>query len=98
MTTGEESKGSDIQRAGNHRGDGVQLSVLMRIMLVTGVRPNELSGDLEAGEGAHATGTQTREQLWPLMMSSDFLWAPSLLQCVGRNGLFPKPLIIPILQ
>ena len=27
----------------------------MRVPLVTGVRPNEQPGDLEAGEGAHVT-------------------------------------------
>ena len=40
------------QRAGNQGGDGVQVSVIMR---VTGVHPNEQPGDLEAGEGAHVT-------------------------------------------
>ena len=29
--------------------------VSMRVTLVTGVRPNEQPGDLEAGEGAHVT-------------------------------------------
>ena len=50
MTTGEETKGSDTLRAGNQRSDGVQVNVIMLLMLVTGVRPNELPGDLEAGE------------------------------------------------
>jgi hypothetical protein len=36
-------------------GDGVQVSVIMLVMLVTGVRPNEQPGDLEVGEGAHVT-------------------------------------------
>ena len=38
--TGEETKGSDILRAGNQGGDGVQVSVIMHVMLVTGVRHN----------------------------------------------------------
>jgi hypothetical protein len=52
MTTGEETKGSDIYRAGYLGGDGVQVSVIMRLTLVTGVRLNEQPVDLEAGEGA----------------------------------------------
>jgi hypothetical protein len=42
-------------RAGNQGGDGVQVSVIMRVMLVTGVRTNEQLGDLEAREEAHVT-------------------------------------------
>ena len=53
--TGEETKGIDIERAGNQGGDGVQVSVIMRVTLVTGVRHNEQPGDLEAEEGAHVT-------------------------------------------
>ena len=56
MTTGEETKGRDIERAGN-QGDGVQVSVIMRVTMVTGVRHNEHPGDLETGEGAHVTIT-----------------------------------------
>jgi hypothetical protein len=55
MTPGEGTKGSDIYRAGNQGGDGVQVSVIMRVTMVTGVHHNEQPGDLEAGEGAHVT-------------------------------------------
>ena len=51
MTTGEKTNGSDIYRAGKQGGDGVQVSVFMRLMLVTGVRPDEQPGDLEAEDG-----------------------------------------------
>ena len=58
MTTpGEGTKGSDIYKAGNQGGDGVQVSVnaLMCVTMVTGVRHNEQPGDLEAGGGANVT-------------------------------------------
>ena len=55
MTPGEGTKGRDIYKAGNQGGDGVQVSVIMRVTIVTGVCHNEQPGDLEAGEGAHMT-------------------------------------------
>ena len=55
MTPGEGTKGSDIYRPGNQGGDGVQVSLLICVTMVTGVRHNEQPGDLEAGEGAHMT-------------------------------------------
>ena len=55
MTPGEGIKGSDIYRGGNQEGDGVQVSVIIHITMVTGVRHNEQPGDLEAGHGAHVT-------------------------------------------
>ena len=50
-TPREGTKGSDIYRAGNQGGDGVQVNVIMCLILVTGVHPNE-----QPGEGAHVTG------------------------------------------
>ena len=38
--------------AGNQGRDGVQVSVIMCVMLVTGVRPNEQPGDLEGQRGS----------------------------------------------
>jgi hypothetical protein len=55
MTTGEETKGRDIYRAGNQGVGGVQVSVIMHLMLVTGVCPDEQHGDLEAGERTRVT-------------------------------------------
>ena len=39
------------------------MSVIMQITLVTGVRPNEQPGDLEAGEGAHVTKILTESSI-----------------------------------
>ena len=58
MTPGEGTKGSDRYRTGNQGSDGVQVSVIMRVTMVTGVRHNEQPGDLETGEGAHVTPTR----------------------------------------
>ena len=52
MTTGEETKESEIYRAGDQGGDGVQVSVIVLVTLVAGVHPNEQPADLEAG-GEH---------------------------------------------
>ena len=51
---GKEPKGITYSE-GNQGGDGVQLSLKVRVTMVTGVRDNEQPGDLEAGEGAHVT-------------------------------------------
>ena len=52
ITPEERTKGSDRYKEDNQGGDGVQVSVIMRVTLVTGVRHNEQPGNLEAGEGA----------------------------------------------
>ena len=39
----------------NQGSDGVQVSLMVRVMMVTGVCHNEQPGDLQAGVGAHVT-------------------------------------------
>ena len=39
-------------------------NALTRVTTVTGVRPNEQPGDLEAGEGAHVTVVMTECLFW----------------------------------
>ena len=52
---GKDPQGVTYYRAGNQEADGVQVSGIMRVPMVTGVRHNEQPGDLEAWEGAHVT-------------------------------------------